>query len=108
MVDLGIFSSRALLTGAGLSKNWGGYLAGELWGCLLSHPRIATASDLRTILLRRTSFEMALEDIRKERRDVQAFLGALRDVFDVHDRLLRSGDARRPSTMKFLKFVKRF
>lgn len=107
-MDLGAFGNCALLTGAGLSKNWGGYLAGELWGCLLSHPKIASAADLRTIMLRRTNFEAALQDIRIEGRDESPFLSALGDVFGSHHRLMTEGALRRPSRFKFLKFTKRF
>jgi hypothetical protein len=107
-MDLGSFGARALLTGAGLSKNWGGYLAGEIWGCLLSYPPIANDPALRALLLRKTNFEDALADLKRERRDVAPFLAALRNVFEAHDRLLTSADMRRPSTFKFLKFLKRF
>jgi hypothetical protein len=106
--DLGSFGCRALLSGAGLSKNWGGYLGGEIWGCLLSHPKIANDPDLRTILLRRTNFELALADLKSERRNASPFYAALAAVFDAHDLLLRSEDSGRPQTFKFLKFLKRF
>lgn len=107
-MDLGNFGSRALLTGAGLSKNWGGYLAGELWGCLLSHPKITNDPALRTIMLRQTNFEHALADLKSERHDTAPFFEALREVFDAHDRLIRSSDNHHPHTFKFLRFLRRF
>jgi hypothetical protein len=107
-MDLGAFGNCALLAGAGLSKNWGGHLASELWCCLLSHPKIATVADLRSIMLRRTNFEAALQDIRAEGRDESPFLSALGDVFESHHRLMTDGTMRRPSQFKFLMFAKRF
>jgi hypothetical protein len=36
-MDLGDFGKKTILWGAGLSKNWGRFLADEFWGHLLEH-----------------------------------------------------------------------
>jgi hypothetical protein len=54
-----------LLTGAGFSRNWGGWLADEAFEYLLGHPLIDDG--LRTVLWRSKDtggFESALEDQR--------------------------------------------
>ena len=56
-----------LLTGAGFSRNWGGWLADEAFEYLLGHPRID--GGIRTALWRfknKGGFEAALEDQRAQ------------------------------------------
>jgi SIR2-like domain len=56
-----------LLTGAGFSRNWGGWLADEAFEYLLGHPRID--GGIRTVLWRfknKGGFEAALEDQRAQ------------------------------------------
>jgi hypothetical protein len=43
---------RILLTGAGFSKNWGGYLAREVWERLLGHHAVRSDPVLRNALLK--------------------------------------------------------
>jgi len=57
-----------LLTGAGFSRNWGGWLADEAFEYLLGHPRIEDG--LRALLwkhkLAGDGFEAAVEEQRTE------------------------------------------
>src|SRR5438132_13270345 len=56
-----------LLTGAGFSRNWGGWLADEAFEYVLGHPRIDAG--IRTVLWRfkdNGGFEAALEDQRTQ------------------------------------------
>lgn len=56
-----------ILTGAGFSKNWGGWLSNELWAYLFGHPDIQKSADLRELLWenRQQGFENALEKARQ-------------------------------------------
>jgi SIR2-like domain len=60
---LGQFSKRVLLTGAGWTKNWNGFLAPQLWHHLTSHPRVQGNATVRAALLGVTTlnFEEAYE-----------------------------------------------
>jgi hypothetical protein len=55
-------TTHILLTGAGFSRNWGGWLAKELEGDLLA--RLASDSELRKLVQTSTNYEEALEFAR--------------------------------------------
>lgn len=59
-------AKHAVLAGAGLSKNWGGYLASEMWSAILSHRDVETDSALHQALLRQTDFETVIAEVRRE------------------------------------------
>ena len=46
--DIRQFNKRVLLTAAGFSRNWGGYLAKEVWEEIFSHPDVQKRPSLRT------------------------------------------------------------
>lgn len=82
------FTRRALLVGAGFSYNWGGLLAGEVSGRILSHPSVLARPRLRALLHSEPSFEDALEKTRTglfEAADAEAMETAIRSVFDGMD-----------------------
>lgn len=86
---LGNFSRRALLAGAGFSRNWDGLLASEFFGRLIGHPAIASNQTLRALLLQETNFEAALHTARTQGfslENVQCLQKAILDVFMGHDR----------------------
>jgi hypothetical protein len=88
-VDVGTFNKRAILTGAGWSRNWGGKLASEVWQDLIGHPSIQSNPRLRELLLREQSFEEALGATQLEpftEADRQTFQQALADVFVAMDK----------------------
>lgn len=83
-LDLGLFSKRTILTGAGWTRNWGGQLASEVWESLMGHPAVQERTPLRKLLLDEPSFEVALGrlgDPPFEESDRSAFERALLDVF---------------------------
>jgi hypothetical protein len=83
-LDLGLFSKRTILTGAGWTRNWGGQLASEVWQSLMSHPAVQARTPLRHLLLDELSFEVALGrlgDTQFDEADRTAFERALLGVF---------------------------
>jgi hypothetical protein len=94
-IDVGDFSRRALLTGAGWSRNWGGKLATEVWQDLIGNRSVRSNSRLRELLLREPSFEQALgQALRDPFTDVdrQTLQQALHDVFVAMDREISRRD----------------
>jgi uncharacterized protein len=63
-LDIGSFSKRVLLTGAGFSRNWGGYTAAEMWSRILGDADVQENEELRGLLIEDTSFETALAKAR--------------------------------------------
>lgn len=49
------FDKRVVLTGAGFSRNWGGYLATEMWGVIMGHPAVESRDRLRSLLRQRVT-----------------------------------------------------
>ena len=88
-LDIGNFSKRTILTGAGWTRNWGGWLASELWQDLVGHRAIQNNSRLRELLLGESSFEAALGLVRAApftSSDRQTFEGVLLEAFIAMDR----------------------
>lgn len=65
-MNLGRSTKRVLLTGAGISKNWGGKLASELWSDLIGSAGVRAHPRVRQLLLDEPSFEVALARCRTE------------------------------------------
>jgi hypothetical protein len=84
----GSFSKRVLLVGAGFSRNWGGLLASEVSGRILSHSAVLARPALGQLILHEPSFEDALEKSRGspfEPADAAAIETAITAVFDEMD-----------------------
>jgi len=58
--------STVLLTGAGFSKPFGGYLAGEMWELIFNQEVIAQSPRIRELLLKELNYERAYERVVKE------------------------------------------
>lgn len=89
-----------VLLGAGLSRNWGGYLAAEIWGAMMADRLMEEHDSLRHLLLSEPDFERALAEVRTRRdrfgeRERSAFETVVRNAFDLQDQNLRHklGDA---------------
>jgi hypothetical protein len=50
-------SNIALLTGAGFTCDFGGYLADEMWSLIFSHPKIQDNKHIRQLMLRDFNYE---------------------------------------------------
>lgn len=86
--DIGTFSKRTILTGAGWTRNWGGRLAAEVWQDLMGHRAVQNNARLRELLLEESSFEATLGKAQAEPftpADRQAFEQALLDAFVAMD-----------------------
>jgi hypothetical protein len=93
--DIGNFSKRTLLTGAGWTRNWGGRVAEELWQDLMGHQAIQDYPRLRELLLEERSFEAALGLVQAEpftAAEREAFKQALLDAFIAMDREIARND----------------
>ena len=65
-LDIGHFSKRTILTGAGWTRNWGGQLASEIWQVLMSNRAIQARLSVRELLLQEGSFEAVLGKLQTE------------------------------------------
>lgn len=58
-------SRFVLLTGAGFTKNFRGYLGGEMWSAIFSQPIVAESPQLRSEMLNRMDFEQSYYHVMK-------------------------------------------
>jgi len=58
-----------LLTGAGFTKNYRGYLASEMWAAILNQPEVSQDYDLRKVMLKELDFEEIYDMIMKQPED---------------------------------------
>ena len=84
---------HVVLVGAGLSRNWGGYLASEMWSAILSQHWIENHGRVRSLLLRETDFEVALAAVESSAAgftavEREAMRNAVLSAFAEHDRNL--------------------
>ena len=90
--SLAPFNTRIVLTGAGFSKPWGGYLASELWSVIVSYPALRAAPETDKLLHDDLNFEKTLARVQAEpatfakENGEQILWRAVMDAFDVMDR----------------------
>lgn len=89
-----------LLLGAGFSRNWGGWLASEVFEWLIGHPAVTTNTEARALLWRGQKsgggFEEALSEIQHSHASnsgahqatLDAMQSAIRDMFDEMNKAL--------------------
>jgi len=83
---------RVLLTGAGFSHNFGGYLAEEMWVKLFNSPFIQRSADLKAMLFQERDYESIYERaLRKpdDDPDKSAIFTAVLDSYRQMDEILR-------------------
>ena len=79
-------AKNVLLTGAGFTKNFGGYLSSEMWAVILNQPEIRQSpKGLRPFLLEQMDYEIAYDEVLKPGRfgdeDQNAFVAAIRNSY---------------------------
>lgn len=92
-MDIGKFSKRVLLTGAGWSHNWGARLAAGVWQLILDFPDVRNNDRLSALLRDEQSFEFALARTRSPpfvEADHRSFQRALLEAFISMDRAIAS------------------
>lgn len=89
-MDIGTFGKHTLLTGAGFSRNWGGYTAPEMMGQILGY--LQDHEESRTFWLETSSFEEGLAKARNgdvSDNALQQIENAIREAFISLDRQLQ-------------------
>ncbi len=105
--------SPVLLTGAGFSKPFGGYLASEMWSIILSQPQIAESNRLRNILLDDLSYERIYDKVLSSTElssaEKEEFTVALQNAYADLDEAIRSNFLNnRQCALALRYFVEKF
>ena len=79
-----------LLTGAGFTKNFGGFLASEMWARIYNHPKIQSSSLLRNQLLEDQDFESIYHKIYESDDTIQTdtITEAILDAYKMMDEII--------------------
>jgi hypothetical protein len=81
-----------LLTGAGFTKTFGGYLASEMWAAILNQPEIRNNPKLRMLLISNQNFEDVYEEVLESTNyspyQQQAFTAAIRRAYEEMDAVI--------------------
>jgi hypothetical protein len=95
--------NAVLLTGAGFTKTFGGYLASEMWATILNQPEVQNSPELLKGMrdLENLDYEKFYEDIQasgteQQRKDLNA---AIRSAFKEMDDNIRTGQAQLTRTL---------
>jgi len=90
-------SKTVLLTGAGFTKPFGGYLAKQMWAEILNQPEIQQSPQLREKLLNNLDFESVYDEIQESTADQAqkvALSHAVNRAYEEMDAILSRPDGR--------------
>lgn len=102
-----------LLTGAGFTHPFGGYLASELWAAILNRTEIRRHDKLRKCMIQgdlnfETIYDMIMESPEYEPQEKAAFLNALRNAYHQMDEIISDHGNRVSAFAVCQSFVSRF
>lgn len=109
-------AKTVLLTGAGFTKPFGGFLADEMWAVILNQPEIRQYPDLRRRMLEELNYETLYDEVltsdnyRTRDREKCAFRTAIRNAYQhMHENICRDDVRHRSSASGACRsFVARF
>ncbi len=89
------FGNTLLLTGAGFTANFGGFLAREMWSWIFNNPKLNDAGQLKIKLRKQFDFEEIYSDVFDERsglpeNEVQIFKDIVNEAYVSMDRVIQS------------------
>lgn len=90
-----------LLTGAGFSKNFGGFLAKEMWSKMFNHPLVSGCERIKTELLATDDFELAYSNIIDSDADndiKEKMTDIISDAYQIMDRAIKTVPLMRTDT----------
>jgi len=101
-------NKHVLLLGAGFTKNFGGYLANEMWAKIFTHSGIQRNQTLRNLLLQKRNYEevysrvIQKEKYSKQQKDIMA--DGLESAYQKLDESLQKwGEVRQFALFHFVK-----
>jgi hypothetical protein len=108
-------AKTVLLTGAGFTANFGGYLAEEMWSLIFSHPKVQKRPLVKQLMLGDFNYESAYYKILHEgtwsSNDQAAILDATRNAYDRLDKAIRQlvdNDQRNQLGLQIYRFLDQF
>src|SRR5205823_2531045 len=113
-MSIGRFHKTIMLTGAGFSRNWNGFLASEFAGRLIASELVKSNPRIRTLLLNEASFEAALFEARAQGfspQEIADLETATVEVFKDHDRAISETGFYEPNDINICsvqKFIAAF
>ena len=105
-------SKNVLLTGAGFTRNFGGYLASEMWAVIFRQPEIRRYPNLRRLMLERLDYEAIYHEILSSESHTAdeklSLTKAIRNAYQEMHELICQLDLKRGSAAVCRAFIARF
>ncbi|MCK4608477.1 MAG: SIR2 family protein [Gammaproteobacteria bacterium] len=87
---------KILLTGAGFTCNFGGFLAKDMWGVIFNNAIIQNNHDIRKKMLKNYDFESLYEEIRSDKNFTKRdeFINIVKNAYSLMDDQIKSSNPR--------------
>ncbi|MFA6569797.1 MAG: hypothetical protein WCT77_00980, partial [Bacteroidota bacterium] len=90
------FKKIILLTGAGFTANYGGFLSREMWSKIFNNPKLNSAFSIKHALHDEFDFEKIYSDILDKRssypdNDIRIFTSVLNDAYLTQENSINDG-----------------
>jgi len=108
-------SKKVLLTGAGFTKDFGGFLATEMWAFIFNNPSLDNHPEIKNLLRHNFSYESVYHEVVKtleyENGDRDAIKEAVKSAYDKLDESIRgyyNKTNRTANSTTLTDFIQRF
>ena len=108
-------SKKVLLTGAGFTKDFGGFLASEMWAFIFNNPSLDNHPEIKNLLRHNFSYESVYHEVVKtleyENGDRDAIKEAVKSAYDKLDESIRgyhNKTNRTANSTTLTAFIERF
>jgi len=107
-------TKNVLLTGAGFTRDFGGYLASEMWAAIFRRPEIREYPELRKCMLEELNYEALYDKILSSEsytdKDKASLTTAIRNAYqEMHENICDADQRRRTTAAAMCRaFVARF
>ena len=95
-------TKNVLLTGAGFTRDFGGYLASEMWAAIFRRPEIRDHPELRKFMLEELNYEALYDKVLSSGsytdEDKASLTQAIRKAYEEMDELISEANQRRRDT----------
>src|SRR3989338_5874078 len=95
-------TKNVLLTGAGFTRDFGGYLASEMWAAIFRRPEIRDHPELRKCMLEELNYEALYDKVLSSGsytdEDKDSLTQAIRKAYEEMDELISEANQRRRDT----------
>ncbi|MEA3494344.1 MAG: SIR2 family protein [Candidatus Margulisiibacteriota bacterium] len=96
-----------LLTGAGFTKNFGGFLADEMWAYIFNHKNIQISKELKDLAYKHFNYEDLYDEVLKSEKNLPAFIEVIDKAYQLQEKSIKANLINRSQIpINFCEFLK--